>query len=461
MTPITHRSHLKDLDYSVVQQCMHCGLCLPTCPTYDATKLERHSPRGRISLMRAIADGELEATKTFGEEMYFCLGCLACQTACPAGVNYAELFEHARAEVEDSGALKSPKRNIIRAFTLNWLFMDLARLQLAGRFLRLWQQLGLQTLVRRSGVLKLLPQRLRELEAATPEIQPQFSADLIAPITPTAGEKKYRVAMLTGCAQDLIFSNVNRDTVEVLARNACEVVTPPEQSCCGSLHAHNGEWTLAQQLARRNIDQFPPEQFDAIITNAGGCGSHLKHYAKFLADDPTYQKRAELWDTKVKDIHEWLVEIGIQSPSIHRSSPRREAHSSKPEIDQSLLTWAATESLVVTYHESCHLCHGQKISSQPRQLLRAISNLKLVELPEANWCCGSAGIYNLTQPEMAGELLERKLKHIQSTGALTVATGNPGCLLQLVNGAAQRGMKLRVVHPITLLAEAYRQSARV
>ena len=457
MTPVTHRSHLKDLDYSVVQQCMHCGLCLPTCPTYDATKLERHSPRGRIALMRAIADGELEATKTFGEEMYFCLGCLACQTACPAGVNYAELFEHARAEAEDSGALKSPKRNVIRAFTLNWLFMDLARLQLAGRFLRLWQQLGLQMLVRRSGVLKLLPQRLRELEAATPEIQPQFSADLIAPVTPAAGEKKFRVAMLTGCAQDLIFSDVNRDTVEVLARNGCEVITPPEQSCCGSLHAHNGEWTLAQQLARRNIEQFPPEQFDAIITNAGGCGSHLKHYAKLLADDPAYQKRAELWDTKVKDIHEWLVEIGIQTSPIDRSSRCKAAHSSKPGIDQSLLTSAATESLVVTYHESCHLCHGQKITSQPRQLLRAIPNLKLVELPEANWCCGSAGIYNLTQPEMAGELLERKLKHIQSTGALTVATGNPGCLLQLVNGAAQRGMKLRVVHPITLLAEAYRQ----
>src|SRR5882757_1073644 len=165
-------SHLKDLDYSVVQQCMHCGLCLPTCPTYDATKLERNSPRGRIALMRAIADGQLEATKTFGEEMYFCLGCLACQTACPAGVNYAELFEHARAEAEQSGALKSPKRNFIRAFTLRWLFMDLNRLKLLGRVLRLYQQLGVQTFIRRSGILKLLPQRLRELEAMTPDIQP-------------------------------------------------------------------------------------------------------------------------------------------------------------------------------------------------------------------------------------------------------------------------------------------------
>ena len=426
------RSHLKDLDYSVVQQCMHCGLCLPTCPTYDATKLERNSPRGRIALMRAIADGRLEPTKAFADEMYFCLGCLACMTACPASVNYAELFEHSRAEAEQSGTLNSTKRNFIRAFTLRWLFMDLRRLQLAGRALRLYQQLGLQTLVRRSGILKLLPKRLRELEAMTPTVQDRFSSELIWPVTPAVGAGKYRVAVLTGCAQDLIFSDVNRDTVEVLARNGCEVITPTEQACCGSLHAHNGEWELAQQLARKNIERFPPEQFDAIITNAGGCGSHLKHYAKLLAGDPACEERAHEWDKKVKDIHEWLAQIGIQPPS----------------KDQPAQT--------VTYHESCHLCHGQKITAQPRQLLRAIPNLKLVELPESNWCCGSAGIYNLVQPEMAGELLDRKLKHIKSTSAEVVATGNPGCLLQIINGAARDGLKLRVVHPVTLLAEAYR-----
>jgi glycolate oxidase iron-sulfur subunit len=456
-------SHLKDLDYSVVQQCMHCGLCLPTCPTYDATKLERNSPRGRIALMRAIADDQLETTKAFAEEMYFCLGCLACMTACPAGVNYAELFEHARAEAEAARVLDSPKRNLIRAFTVKWLFMEHARLQWFGKALRLYQQLGLQTLVRKSGVLQLLPKRLRELESITPTIQPEFSAELIAPITPAVGERKYRVAMLTGCAQDLIFSDVNRDTVEVLARNGCEVVTPPEQQCCGSLHAHNGEWTLAQDLARKQVNQFPPEEYDAIITNAGGCGSHLKHYSKLLADDPAYRDRAREWDKKVKDIHEWLVEIGIQGPTDPRSRRREEAQTSKAEstnrkaeIDQSLLTTAATESLIVTYHESCHLCHGQKITAQPRALLKTIPNVKLVELPESSWCCGSAGIYNLTQPEMADQLLDRKLKHIRSTGATIVATGNPGCLLQLINGARKIGMPLRVVHPVTLLAEAYR-----
>lgn len=427
-------SHLKDLDYAVVQQCMHCGLCLPTCPTYDATKLERNSPRGRIALMRAIADGRLVATRTFADEMYFCLGCLACMTACPAGVNYAELFEHARAEAEQSGTLDSPRRNAIRGFTLRWLFMDLHRLQLVGHVLRLYQQLGLQTLVRRSGVLNLLPRRLRELEAMTPTVQAQFSADLIEPVTPPAGERRHRVAMLLGCAQDLIFSDVNRDTVEVLARNGCEVITPPEQHCCGSLHAHNGEWELAQQLARKNIDQFPPEKFDAIITNAGGCGSHLKHYAKLLEGDPAYEKRAHEWDRKVKDIHEWLAHIGIRAP--------------KPGGD-----WTR----VVSYHESCHLCHGQKVSAQPRQLLMAIPGLKLVELFEASWCCGSAGIYNLVQPEMADQLLDRKMKHVIESKCDIVATGNPGCLLQIVNGAKKLGYPLRVAHPITLLAEAYRR----
>ncbi len=414
---------------------MHCGLCLPTCPTYDATKLERHSPRGRISLMRAIADGRLDTTETFGAEMYFCLGCLACMTACPAGVNYAELFEHARAEVEEKRLLDSPKRKLIRWFTVKWLFMDLSRLLLLGRAMRLYQQLGLQALLRGSGVMKLMPKRLQELEAMTPTIPPKFSADMIAPVTPAVGKKKYRVAMLTGCAQDLIFSEVNRDTVEVLAHNDCEVFTPPDQQCCGSLHAHNGELGLAAELARKNIDQFPPEQFDAIISNAGGCGSHLKHYRKLLADDPRYREKAELWDRKLKDVHEFLAQIGLKSP----------APKNQP-------------AMTVTYHESCHLSHGQKVILQPRQILQLIPNLKLVELPEATWCCGSAGIYNLVQPEMANKLLDRKLANIRSTGAGVVANANSGCLLQLINGIRQAGMNVRVAHPMTLLAEAYRRN---
>ncbi len=430
-------SFLKGLDYSVVQQCMHCGMCLPTCPTYDATKLERHSPRGRIALMRAIADDRLEASRTFAEEMYYCLGCLACMTACPAGVNYAELFEAARAEVEAKELLPGAKRGLIRGFTVKWLFMDHRRLTAVGRAMRLYQDLGIQGLVRRSGVLKLMPRRLQELEAMTPRIQPAFSNELIGGVTPPAGERRYRVAVLTGCAQDLIFSDVNRDTVEVLARNGCEVHVPPDQPCCGSLHAHNGEWALAQQLARRMIDLLPPEQYDAIITNAGGCGSHLKHYAHLLEGDPAYAARARVWDAKLKDIHEFLATAGLRAPAPPSAGAPR---------------------VRVTYHESCHLSHGQKVVNQPRQLLKAIPGLELVELTEASWCCGSAGIYNLTQPEMAGQLLERKVRHIRASGATVVATANPGCLLQVINGCRAAGHEVRVAHPITLLAEAYRRS---
>lgn len=425
-------SHLKDLDYSVVQQCMHCGLCLPTCPTYDATKMERHSPRGRIALMRAIADGEMEATQTFGEEMYYCLGCLACTTACPAGVNYAELFEHARAEVEEQKVLANPTRSFIRKMTIGWLFMDLRRLEILGVGLRLYQKLGIQRLIRGSGILHLLPSRLRGMESMTPDVRDQFSAELIPERCRPTVSPKHQVAMLTGCVQDLIYSEVNRDTVEVLIRNGCEVHTPPEQDCCGSLHAHNGEWSLAQEMARRNIDRISPENYDAIISNAGGCGSHLKHYAELLKDDPHYAPLAKLWDSKVKDVHEWLLEIGIEKPSTEQPSRK------------------------VTYHESCHLSHGQKIVGQPRELLRKIPNLHLTELPEANWCCGSAGVYNLTQPDTADDLQARKIRHVRSTGAEIVATGNPGCMLQLVNGAGKENLDIRVVHPVTLLAEAYR-----
>jgi len=427
-------SFLKGLDYSVVQQCMHCGLCLASCPTYDATKEERHSPRGRIALMRAIADDRLDPSALFGEEMYFCLGCLACMSACPAGVNYAELFERARAEVERLRLLKGVKRRTIRGLTVKWLFMDLRRLRALARLIRLYERSGLQGLLRRSGLLKLLPERLQGLERMTPEIAPRFSDELIPETLPAVGERRARVALLTGCAQDVIFSDVNRDTAEVLARNGCEVVTPRKQQCCGSLHAHNGELELARELARRNIEQIPPEEFDAIITNAGGCGSHLKHYGALLEDDPAYRDRAALWSRKVKDVHEWLGEIGLRPPQVN-GAPR----------------------LKVTYHDSCHLAHGQGVMAQPRELLRAIPYVELIELPESLWCCGSAGIYNITQPEMAEALLDRKIRNILSTGAEAVATANTGCQLQLINGMKARGLSLRVIHPMTLLAEAYRR----
>jgi len=433
-------NYLKDLDYSVVQQCIHCGMCLPTCPTYMETKIERNSPRGRIALMRAIADGQIEAQKAFVDEMYFCLGCLACETACPAGVDYTNLFEMARAEAERNRALPSPARRLLRWLLIELLFGRQWRLRFVGRFLWAYQAIGLQTLVRRSGLLRLLPKSLHDLEAKTPKIRRHFSPDLIAPEEAPSSDgpplgtaaATYRVGLLTGCVQDLIYSDVNRDTADVLRANGCTVITPPHQGCCGSLQAHNGEYEWSKKSARRLLDHFDLDSLDAIITNAAGCGSHLKHFDRLLRDDPLYAAKARQWSEKVRDISEWLVEIDFRAPE-KASTPSR-----------------------VTYHDACHLCHGQKITAQPRELLAKIPGLDMAPLPESMWCCGSAGIYNLIQPEMADKLLQRKLDHIASTGATVVATGNPGCLLQIQAGLAARGTPIEVVHPVTLLARAYR-----
>ncbi len=401
-------------------------MCLPTCPTYAETKLERNSPRGRIALMRGIADGRLGVSEAFGDEMYFCLGCLACETACPAGVQYAPMFESARADIERAGVLDAPQRSMVRAFALRLIFTRPLLLRALGRVLRWYQASGVEALVRKTGLTRLLPRDLRELEPLTPRVQRDFSDALIGAVE-SPDQCRYRVGMLTGCVQDLVYPHVNRDTVDVLLENGCEVVTPGAQHCCGSLHAHNGEVEWAREMARRNIDAFDLDALDAIITNAAGCGSHLKHYDHLLAGDPRYASRARQWSGKVRDIHEWLIEIGVAAP-------------------------ASGGGQTVTYHEACHLCHGQKITRQPRELLKLIPGLQLVEMKEATWCCGSAGIYNITQPEMSRKLLARKMANIKQTGAEVVASANPGCCVQLEAGGG-----VEVVHPITLLARAYRR----
>jgi glycolate oxidase iron-sulfur subunit len=433
--------YLKDLDFGVLAQCIHCGLCLPTCPTYDATKLEKNSPRGRIQLMKNVAEGRLDVTEAFGDEMYFCLGCLACETACPAGVDYTRMFEEARADIEHSGILNTEKRAFIRGLTLRGIFTRPWLLRAIGRVLRIYQASGMEAAVRKLGLTRLLPKNLRELEPLTPRVRASFSDELIAEVeTPEEGARK-RVGMLTGCVQDLTYSDVNRDTVDVLLANGCEVITPRLQHCCGSLHGHNGEVETAREMARRNIDAMERsagslEALDAIITNAGGCGSHLKHYDHLLHHDPRYAGRAVIWSAKVKDIHEFLFALGPVKPE------HSVAESGEP--------------LEVTYHESCHLCHGQKITRQPRELLKMIPGLKLIELPESSWCCGSAGVYNITQPEMSAKLLDRKMANIAKTGAKCVANGNPGCSVQLEAGVRVRGAEVEITHPMSLLAKAYR-----
>lgn len=412
-------------------------MCLPTCPTYESTKYERHSPRGRIALMRAVADGELAVNPAFAQEMSYCLGCLACQTACPAGVDYAELFETAREEIHGE-RLNSGTYLFWGALTLRLLLMRPRLLRSVGRIIRTYQQTGMDELARRLGIVRLLPEGVRRLEPQAPRIARAFSDELIPEVQrPIGREPRYRVALLTGCVQDLVFSDINRDTVDVLVANDCEVHTPPVQPCCGSLHAHNGEADLARRLAKRMIELFAPTRYDAIITNAGGCGSHLRHYERLLASDADEAERAREWDKRVRDIHEWLAEIGCRQP---RAAP-------------------SLEAVTVTYHDSCHLAHSQKVIQQPRMLLKLLREVSFVELRESLWCCGGAGTYNMTQPEQSDILLERKIQKILESRATVVATANPGCHLQIAYGLKRIGAHVRVSHPISLLAAAYRREA--
>lgn len=427
---------LQAIDYSVLQQCMHCGLCLPTCPTYAETGREQNSPRGRIALMRAVADGELATTAAFADEMNYCVGCLACTTACPAGVDYATLLEAARGQVAQTAGLATRRGKFIRALTLRGLFKYPRALRVAGRLLWFWQASGLQTLTRKLRLTRLLPRRWRDLELSTPRVRRHFSDGLIQAVEPPRGSRRFRVVLLTGCVQDLVFSEVNRATADVLRENGCEVITPRAQPCCGSLHAHQGDLTTARLVARRQLDAINLAGVDAIISNAAGCGSHLKHYDRLLADDAVYAARAAEWSRKVKDVSEWLVEIGFRKPA---GTP--------------------SKAVAVTYHEACHLCHGQKISAAPREILRAIPGVELRECAEATWCCGSAGIYNLTHPRTANWLQQRKLGHLRATGAEVVATANPGCQLYLSAGFAAAGVETEIAHPVVLLAEAYAAEA--
>ena len=454
---------------------MHCGLCLPSCPTYAETGRERNSPRGRISLMRAIADGELETTPAFAEEMSYCLGCLACTTACPAGVDYTNLLEHARAHVEQSGVIKSPRRDFVRWLTMKQLFMKPRLLRFVGRLLWLFQACGLQHAARALRLVRLLPASLRTAEPSTPRIRRHFSDALIASTETPPAAPRYRVLLLTGCVQDLAYSDVNRATADVLLANNCEVITPRAQSCCGSLHAHNGELELARVLARRQLDAIDLTRIDAIVSNGAGCGSHLKHYDRLLAAEPAYAARAAEWSRKLRDISEWLVEIGFRAPqspsqrstlnaqlptlnvpspdplSVKRSTLSVERSPTFPSVPSPPIT----PHTPVTYHEACHLCHGQGISKQPREILRAIPGLELRECTEATWCCGSAGVYSLTQPKTANWLRQRKLKHLRATGASVVALANPGCALHLQGGVSKSLPPLQFVHPVVLLARAY------
>ena len=418
----------------VITNCMHCGLCLPTCPTYAITGLERSSPRGRIRLIKAVAEGTLPLSPGFVDEMNFCLDCQACETACPAGVRYGSLVESARAQIFFQKADSKVSRGLKKLF-LGWLFSRHDRLKVLAVFLRWFQRSGLAWFLDRSGVMRLAAPRLAKLQPLAPVISAKFSSETLAEVLPAIGERGFRVGMLTGCIMDVAYADVNTATVEILRRHGCEVWTPRGQSCCGSLTAHNGDMESAKSMAQRLIGLFSAGEFDHIVVNSAGCGAFLKEYGHVFAHDPAFAPKASELARKTLDLTEFLALYGF-----HPTTTPRAAGISRP--------------LRVAYHDACHLVHTQKVSLQPRSLLKQIPGIDVVELPEASWCCGSAGIYNVTRYEDAVQILNRKIDNIESVKPDVLVTGNPGCMIQIQHGLALRGLNVRVAHTASFLHDA-------
>jgi glycolate oxidase iron-sulfur subunit len=412
-----------------LDRCVHCGLCLNACPTYRELGLEMDSPRGRIYQMVKVTSGAVPIGPSYIEHIELCLACRACETACPSGVQYGRLVEAARADIETKVARPWTAR-LLRRFVFGHLLSSRFTLRLAGGLLYLYQATGLQKLVRASGVLKLFG-KLGRVERLAPAAQlPSFFRHY-GKVFPAEGERRYRVAFLGGCIANVTFARLNEATVRVLTKNGCEVSIPAGQTCCGALHVHSGLRNEARKLARRNIDALLDGNYDAIITNAAGCGSTLKEYHELLEGD----ERAARFSGLVKDINEFLDSI---------------------ELNRNM----GPVPVTATYQDSCHLAHGQRVRIPPRRLLGGVPELKFKEMRLSDLCCGSAGIYNVVQNEMAMALLKNKIENINRTGAGVIVTANPGCMLQLAAGVAIHGHSQRVAHVVEILDEAYRNYGR-
>ncbi|HMO58628.1 MAG TPA: heterodisulfide reductase-related iron-sulfur binding cluster [Roseiflexaceae bacterium] len=419
---------------SLINACVHCGLCLSSCPTYRETGLEQYSPRGRIYLMKSVAEGRIGLdSAVFQEQMDACLNCRACEAVCPSGVQYGQILEASRAQIETARlseqlpAHSLPAR-LVRGAVFDGMFRRMELFRIFSRLMWLYQRSGVQWLARRLGILRLFG--LEATEQLLPPISDMFVV-AEGQIHRASGSRRQTVGLLTGCIMATSFADVHAATIRVLQKNGCDVILVPDQGCCGALHAHGGDLEGARDLARRNIAAFAGLGLDAIITNAAGCGSTLKEYHHLLHDDPTWAQPAERFSAMVYDISEFLVQIGLNTAELHHLP------------------------LTVTYQEPCHLAHAQRISAQPRRLLQAIPGLELREMHESSLCCGSAGIYNVTQPAMAARLGNRKLDNAAATGAQVVVTANPGCHLQLAGGLQARGSGMHVRHVVELLDEAY------
>ena len=410
----------------LIDQCVHCGFCLPACPTYSLWGNEMDSPRGRIYLMKMASEGTTEMTDHWVQHFDTCLGCMSCMTACPSGVDYAKLIEATRAQIERRHPRSTGER--LHRWMIFNTFPKVDRLKLLRPVLRAYQQSGLQSLIRGSGLLKLLPKQLGAMETLMPKLGEHQT---IAPVTPAQGVKRKRVGLVLGCVQREFMPEINAATVRVLAAEGCEVIAPAEQPCCGALMVHAGEETPALDLARRMIDTLERANVDVIVTNAGGCGSNVREYGYQLRDDPRYSDRAAAFSAKCRDVAEFLQELG----------PRSERRPLK---------------MRVAYQDSCHLQHAQGVRSQPRALLAAIPGVELMDLPEAELCCGSAGIYNLVQPETADTLADRKAKFIGEAKPDVVASGNIGCMLQIGAAVSRNRQKTPVLHTIQLIDASLR-----
>jgi glycolate oxidase iron-sulfur subunit len=415
---------------SVYDQCVRCGLCLPTCPTYVETLVETSSPRGRIALIKAVDEGRLDLLSPgFVHQMSECLDCRACEAVCPSGVAYGQLLEPARTQIERASEPTQPAgRRFIRWFTLQNLFAHLGMMRFAASLLRFYQRSGLRALVRGSGILAALG--LRELEAMAPEISSHFFVPRGQRWKATSTPAKLTAFIHAGCIMQVAFAGVDEATVRVLRRAGCDVVAPAAQGCCGAIAIHAGDLDHGRALAKRNIEAFERSGADAYVVNAAGCGSSLKEYGHIFADEPEWAPRAEAFSRKVRDVTEFLDDVGL-GPGLGR-------------LDA-----------VVTYQEPCHLAHAQRISAAPRRLLAQIPGLVLREMDESSLCCGSAGVYNVTQPEMAERLSRRKVANVLAKTPDVVATANPGCALQLTNGLRAAGSSVKVKHIVELLDEAY------
>ena len=412
-----------------LDRCVHCGLCLNACPTYRELGLEMDSPRGRIYQMIQVSNGKAGITSAYIQHIDLCLACRGCESACPSGVQYGRLVEGARAQIE-AGRERPFLARMARRIAFRHLLPSRFWIRLAGRMLWLYQRSGLQQMIRSTGLLDEFGD-LGKAERLSPPVEAPFFFDRYGQVFPAEGERRFRVALLGGCIANVFFARLNEATLRVLRKNGCEVSVPAGQTCCGALHVHSGLSEEARALARKNIDALLDGNYDAIVTNAAGCGSTLKEYGELLHNDPAYASKARDFASRMRDVNEFLASIEWNRD--FGSLPLR-----------------------VTYQDSCHLAHGQKVRAAPRKLLRSIPGLQFREMPLADQCCGSAGIYNLLQPVMASAVLEKKMSAVQATPADVIATANPGCMLQLRAGVAQYGNGQRVAHVVEILDEAYR-----